>query len=205
MRIAAIILMTAIVLPALSSPLPAEITQHVSRDGTIEYRNSRKAAASGTRHEFSSPHTALIETISQEENIDPYLVKCVIKVESNFNAGAVSTAGAMGLMQIMQDIARDYGVKDPFNPRENITAGVKHLKYLLAYFKGDTTLALAAYHAGAGRVKKHMAVPPIKSTVEYVNSVLRLYEKNEPGDVERKVRRLYRKISDEGTIEIYGK
>ncbi|HSV97470.1 MAG TPA: lytic transglycosylase domain-containing protein, partial [Spirochaetota bacterium] len=151
----------------------------------------------------------LINRIAAEEGVDDYLVQCIVKVESDFNAGAVSVAGAAGLMQIMLDVARAYGVSDPFDPGQNLRAGVRHFKSLLATFNGDVTLALAAYHAGAGRVKRHGAVPPIKSTVDYVARVLRYYRGNGPaesaGEIEHKVRRLYKKIAPDGTIEIYGR
>jgi hypothetical protein len=166
-------------------------------------------ARPGVRTVFRSQHLPLIRSIAAEEGVDDYLVQCIVKVESDFNAGAVSVAGATGLMQIMLDVARAYGVSDPFDPRQNLRAGVRHFKSLLASFDGDVTLALAAYHAGAGRVKRHGAVPPIKSTVDYVARVLRYYrgkgQAESAGEIERKVRRLYKRIAPDGTIEIYGR
>ncbi|MGV7927393.1 MAG: lytic transglycosylase domain-containing protein [Spirochaetota bacterium] len=166
-------------------------------------------ARPGVRTVFRSQHLPLIRSIAAEEGVDDYLVQCIVKVESDFNAGAVSVAGATGLMQIMLDVARAYGVSDPFDPRQNLRAGVRHFKSLLASFDGDVTLALAAYHAGAGRVKRHGAVPPIKSTVDYVARVLRYYRGNgkaeSAGEIEHKVRRLYKRIAPDGTIEIYGR
>jgi hypothetical protein len=167
------------------------------------------AARPGGRTVFRSQHLPLIRSIAAEEGVDDYLIQCIVKVESDFNAGAVSVAGATGLMQIMLDVARAYGVSDPFDPRQNLRAGVRHFKSLLASFDGDVTLALAAYHAGAGRVKRHGAVPPIKSTVDYVARVLRYYRGNgqaeSAGEIEHKVRRLYKRIAPDGTIEIYGR
>lgn len=166
-------------------------------------------ARPGGRTVFRSQYLPLIRSIAAEEGVDDYLVQCIVKVESDFNAGAVSVAGATGLMQIMLDVARAYGVSDPFDPRQNLRAGVRHFKSLLASFDGDVTLALAAYHAGAGRVKRHGAVPPIKSTVDYVARVLRYYrgkgQAESAGEIEHKVRRLYKRIAPDGTIEIYGR
>ena len=191
------------------SALPAAFTGGPleAGDGDTIHLGGRGAAAPGARTAFRSPHIPLINRVAAEEGVDEYLVQCVVKVESDFNAGAVSVAGAAGLMQIMLDVARAYGVTDPFDPAQNVRAGVRHLASLLNDFNGDVTLALAAYHAGAGRVKRHGAVPPIKSTVDYVARVLAYYEGKSPraneARIERKVRRLYQRIAPDGTIEIY--
>lgn len=191
------------------SALPAAFTGGPleAGDGDTVHLRGRGAAAPGARTAFRSPHIPLINRVAAEEGVDEYLVQCVVKVESDFNAGAVSVAGATGLMQIMLDVARAHGVTDPFDPGQNVRAGVRHLKSLLDSFNGDITLALAAYHAGAGRVKRHGGVPPIKSTVDYVARVLRYYEggrsRESAARIEYKVRRLYRRIGPDGTIEIY--
>lgn len=189
----------------LAAPLEARIERSTSPDGTLEFRNSPNRKNSVAPAALGSPYDPLIERITSEEGVDCRLVKCLIKIESDFKAGAVSKAGAMGLMQLMQDVARSYGVRDPFDPEENVRAGVRHLRSLLADFGGDITLALAAYHAGAGRVKRHGAVPPIQSTIRYVSDVLRLYDGREHDEVEGKVRRLYTRIRRDGTIEIFGR
>jgi len=185
--------------------LYSEIKKEVLYDGTVQYFNSTSNTVekkTNAKLEFKSQYNDLIESISRTEGLDPYLVKCIIKVESNFKADAVSVAGAMGLMQIMQEIARYYNVKDPLDPKENLTAGTKHLKSLLNYFKNDVTLAVAAYHAGLGRVKKEMKIPPIQSTVDYVNDVMFLYSGKKENSLE-KVKKLYKRINSEGVIEIY--
>src|SRR4030065_212620 len=99
----------------------------------------------------------------------------MVKIEPNFNPDAVSAAGAMGLMQIMQETADYYNLNNPFDPEKNIEAGIRHLKSLLGYFENDTGLALAAYHAALGRVKKTRSLPPIQSTIDYVDRVMFLY------------------------------
>ena len=109
----------------------------------------------------------------------------------------------MGLMQIMQHIARYYKVKDPLDPEENLTTGIRHFKSLLKYFRNDIPLALAAYHAGIGRVRKKMRIPPIQSTIKYVKSVLYYYNRDSSLKIEKKVKRLYRKIRSDGTIIIH--
>jgi soluble lytic murein transglycosylase-like protein len=180
----------------------ATIKKKVQRDGTISYYNHSKTERK-KRFNFKSPYDSLIEDISRNAGVDPYLIKCIIKVESNFKADAVSVAGAMGLMQIMQHIARYYEVKDPLDPEENLTTGIKHFKSLLKYFSNDIPLALAAYHAGIGRVKKDMRIPPIQSTIKYVKSIMYYYNRDNSPNIEKKVKRLYRKIRSDGTIIIH--
>ncbi|MBE0432037.1 lytic transglycosylase domain-containing protein [candidate division WOR-3 bacterium] len=107
--------------------------------------------------------------------VDPELVKIVIRKESEFNPRAVSRSGAIGLMQLMPETARSLGIKDPYNPRENIKGGVKFLGRLIHMFGQDLELALAAYHAGPGLVRRLNRMPEIPATMEYVDYVLSRY------------------------------
>lgn len=113
----------------------------------------------------------MISRISDKYNLDPALLKAVVKVESGFNSGAVSKAGAMGLMQLMPGTAASLGVKDPFNAGENLEAGARYLKSMLDRYNGNVDLALAAYNAGPGAVQKHGGVPPYKETMAYLQRV----------------------------------
>ena len=122
----------------------------------------------------STPVQGLIEDASKRHDVDPLLVESVIKVESNFNARAVSPKGALGLMQLIPATARRFGVKDPFDAQQNIEGGVKYLKYLQQLY-GDDRLALAAYNAGEGAVAKYGAIPPYAETQSYVYEVGRRY------------------------------
>lgn len=117
-----------------------------------------------------------IKKASAKHGVDPYLVKAVIKAESNFDPHAVSSKNAQGIMQLMPGTADDYGVEDLFNPAENIDGGVRVLKDLMDYFYGNKRLVLAAYNAGKGAVIKHgYQVPPYKETRQYVDRVLNYY------------------------------
>ncbi len=107
--------------------------------------------------------------------VDPDLVRAVIKVESNFNVRAVSSKGALGLMQLMPDTAREMNVSDPFDPVANIRGGVRYLSQLMKALEGNIPLALAAYNAGLARVIGHNQMPQIRETRDYVEKVLLHY------------------------------
>ncbi|MDD3580638.1 MAG: lytic transglycosylase domain-containing protein [Desulfobacca sp.] len=113
----------------------------------------------------------LIKEASHQNKLPPSLIKAVIRVESNFNPGATSPKGAMGMMQLMPGTASDLQVGDPYDSRENILAGSRYLRMLLDKFNFHLPLALAAYNAGPERVKKHQQVPPIRETQAFVRNV----------------------------------
>jgi soluble lytic murein transglycosylase-like protein len=193
---------------ALAAPAPAKIYKRINADGSIEYYNKneqKREAGHKLNTSLDSKFDEMIETIAAKHGVDPRLLKCIIRVESDFNPEAVSSAGAMGLMQLMQETARYYYLDNPFDPRKNIETGTRHFKSLLGYFKNDIPLALAAYHAGISRVKKRMALPPIQATIDYVNAIMFLYTGEKKNYSENAVNRLYRRIERDGTIVIYSK
>ncbi len=200
-----LVLFHALVLAAmLVADAHAQVKRDVGRDGTMHFSNPSEPERRAVS--FTSRYDGLIERLAREHGVDPDLVKCVVKVESDFNPDAVSSAGAMGLMQLMPETAGMYGLTDAFNPAQNLSAGIRHLKYLLDALNGDVTLALAAYHAGLGRVQRSgYAVPPIQSTIDYVTLVTRHYYREAPADLGEKITKLYTRIREDGTIEIFGR
>lgn len=137
-------------------------------------RTSFRLANCGRKPEEFEP---IIDKYARQYGVDKSLVKAVIQAESGYNPNAVSRVGAQGLMQLMPKTAQDLKVSDCFNPSENIRGGVRYLRFLLDTFKGDVTLALAAYNAGLARVAKYGGVPPYEETRSYVAKVLN-YQKN---------------------------
>lgn len=118
---------------------------------------------------------SMVSQISKRHGVDEKLVKAVIQQESGFNPKATSHCGARGLMQLMPGTAKTLGVKDSYNPVQNVDGGVRHLKWLLSKYNGNVILALAAYNAGSGAVDKYDGVPPYAETQNYVKSILKNY------------------------------
>ncbi len=141
----------------------------------------------GVRKKFgrgsSQSYDSYIKKVGNRYNVDPHLIKAVIKTESGFNRYAVSKRGAKGLMQLMPATAKELRVGDPFDPKENIDGGTRYLRKLLDIFNGNLGLTLAAYNAGPTRVKKNNKIPRIPETVNYVRKVLRYYKAYKRGGV----------------------
>ena len=119
----------------------------------------------------------LIDEYSSKNGLDSAFVKAVIKQESGFQPKVTSHCGAMGLMQLMPATASSLGVKDAYDPEQNIAGGTKYLKGLLDRFGGDKSLALAAYNAGPNAVLKYNGIPPYKETQNYVKNIMSMYQK----------------------------
>jgi len=150
-------------------------------DEYLGHESSQLAAAKIATANFRGPLAtsedidSAIEQAAARHNVDPNLVRAVVKVESNFNPNAVSRKGAMGLMQLMPATARQLNVKNPFDPEQNVDAGVRHLKQLLDSYGGDVKLTLAAYNAGATAVARSSGVPRYAETQNYVRRITNLY------------------------------
>jgi soluble lytic murein transglycosylase-like protein len=121
------------------------------------------------------PYASLIAASARAHGVAPELVAIVIAVESNFNPNAVSWKSARGLMQLMPETAARLGVKNIFDPQQNIDAGTRYLKKLLLRYNGDLTLTLAAYNAGPDRVSQYRSIPPYRETRDYVRRVTEKY------------------------------
>lgn len=133
-----------------------------------QLRTRLKYASSVNPAEFEQ----LIKSCSVKYGVSSSLIKAVIHAESGYNPNAVSSKGASGLMQLMPATARSLKVADRFNPKDNVEGGVKYLRFLLDTFRGDVSLAVAAYNAGLGKVAKYGGIPPYNETRTYVNRVL---------------------------------
>jgi soluble lytic murein transglycosylase-like protein len=121
----------------------------------------------------------LIDEAAVRYDLNPALIRSVMQTESAFNPIAVSSAGAMGLMQLMPELAEEFGVTDPFDPEQNIMAGARYLRQLLRMHEGNVRLAVASYNAGPGAVARYGAVPPFAETREYVKRVTHLLARSE--------------------------
>ena len=139
------------------------------RAGSVSSVPSRSSAPPGV-----SSFGDLIREASTREGVDPALVSAVVSAESGFNPQAVSAAGAKGLMQLMDGTARSLGVRDAFDPAQNIAGGVKYLRQMLDKYGGDVKRAVAAYNAGPGAVDNYGGIPPYAETQSYVQRVLSL-------------------------------
>ncbi|MGA9543296.1 MAG: lytic transglycosylase domain-containing protein [Candidatus Sulfotelmatobacter sp.] len=153
----------------------AEVSEYLGHDSTQSA--TAKIVNANFRGPVASPGDidSAIEAAAARHNVDPNLVRAVVKVESNFNPNAVSRKGAMGLMQLMPSTARQLKVRNPFDPEQNVDAGVRHLKQLLESYDGDIKLTLAAYNAGAGAVARSSGVPAYAETQNYVRRITNLY------------------------------
>lgn len=156
------------------SPLPfGSLSKPVSVEKTEVKKET--SSLSNTVSKTKDAIMDYIKEASERHGVEEKLIKALIKQESGFNPNAVSSAGALGLMQLMPSTAKYLGVQDALNPKENIEGGVKYLKQMLDKYNGNKILALAAYNAGPGAVDKYDGVPPYKETQNYVRAVLKNY------------------------------
>jgi soluble lytic murein transglycosylase-like protein len=179
-------------LPVLFVPAPgaADLYSFTDREGDAYYTNipgeGRLKVTLRSKKPISKPsspssldreaYEPIIQSASQRFTIDPDIVRAVIRAESNFNRRAVSPKGALGLMQLMPATAQEMAVANPFDPDENIHAGVRYLSELLQLLNQDLFLALAAYNAGPKRVVGRNEIPHIEETRDYVGRVMEYYK-----------------------------
>ena len=153
----------------VSTPEVVEEVKKIVEEGVFPRRSWRYSEHS--RPLFQSKYNDLIIEAAKNFDVDAALVSAVIKAESDYNPRTVSHKGARGLMQLMPATAKRFGVTNSFDPRQNIHAGTKYLRWLLKTFDGNADLAVAAYNAGEGNVWKYEGVPPFRETVTYINRI----------------------------------
>jgi soluble lytic murein transglycosylase-like protein len=173
----------AIVLVFLGASIQAQVHLIVKRDGTKVISNFGSTSAGrgsdwkwwAKQRDRRSSYDSYIDRYAAQYHVDPILVRAVIQVESDFNPRCVSNKGARGLMQLMPETARQYGVHNVFDPEDNIRGGVRNLADLLERYRGDLRRVLAAYNAGDGAVAKYRGIPPYEETMTYVKRALTVY------------------------------
>ncbi len=181
-RSSILIICSVILFLVVTSPVSADIYMKRLSDGTRVFSNCpqgeqwdvyyrEKPRRRHTVHR-KAHYEQLISDIAASHGMDPEVIKSIVQVESGYNPRALSSKGAMGLMQLMPDTASAMGVSNPWDPAENITAGTRYFSRLLRKYQGDMMKALAAYNAGPTVVDTYGGIPPYQETKEYVKSVL---------------------------------
>ena len=178
----------------------ADIYKFVDSNGVVHFTNVDYGTGyEKVMSESDRPVSRSYESIVREKaslyNIDPSIINAIIEAESGWDPNAISPKGAMGLMQIMPGTAIDLGLSNPFDPEENIDAGIRYFKMLLKKFNGDAKLAVAAYNAGPSVVEEYGGVPSYAETKRYIRNVLRDKTK-----AQSKPARIYRIVYEDGTI-----
>ena len=166
-------------------PLYADIYVYVDSQGVLHFTNVptssnykifiREKPDGSLKSDITRKYDGLITEAAERHGVSFSLLKAMIKIESDFNPRAISSAGAMGLMQIMPENIKRLNIKDPFDPRENIMGGTRYLKQMIDRFKGKLPLALAAYNAGPNIVEQYQRIPPYTETEDYVEAVMKYY------------------------------
>ena len=147
----------------------------LSKGKFLAHETNHRSSSIGRKKAERLLHPIVIQTASRHR-VDPALVKAIIMAESGYNIRAISRCGAKGLMQLMPATARALGVEDAFNPKQNISGGVRYFKQLVTQFDGDIELALAAYNAGSRNVRHYQGIPPFKATRHYIKKVFKYYK-----------------------------
>jgi soluble lytic murein transglycosylase-like protein len=153
------------------------VDENVTRPPSSAPQVSNAQTAAKTEFQIMPTIQALVTSISAKHGVDPELVVAMMKTESNFNRWAVSSKGALGLMQLIPETGRRFGVRDFFDPRQNIEGGVRYLRFLLDKFKGNVELSVAAYNAGENVVERYGRIPPIAETQDYVRKIRAIYKR----------------------------
>lgn len=185
----------------LCTPLHADIYKYTDQNGVVHFTNTPEGKGYTkviTEYNTSSEgkYDHIISRTSAKYNIEPAVIKAVITAESDWNPRAISSKGAVGLMQLMPETAKDMQVSNPYDPEENIEGGTRYLRWLLNRFQGNLDLALAAYNAGPSTVEKTGGIPQFSETRKYVKNVTRMYK----GSAQGKNTKIYKVTYDDGTV-----
>lgn len=207
--------LTSVLLFSLVFPVDAEIVVTQDKDGKIVVSNNYSSHNPYSKTgpvRFKKPmgtqsvplqYLTKIKSLSKKYGVMESLIVAVARAESSFNPFAVSRKGAVGLMQLMPETAKRYGVYNRYNAEQNLEAGVRHLKYLFKKYKQNLTLTLAAYNAGEEAVKKYKGVPPYKETRNYIKRVMKFMGKSYNRFFKPKTRQtIYRIVTTDGRIII---
>ena len=172
---------------AAVSSVHADIYMYIDENGVMHFTNAptsneyeykiyiKEKTAVSKKFYSTDKYDHFISDAAEQTGIDSYLLKAMIKAESDFDPRAVSRKGAMGLMQIMPENFKMLDLKNPFDPWQNIRAGAQYFKKMYERFNGKLALSLAAYNAGPTAVDRYKRIPPYQETEEYVRRVLRYY------------------------------
>lgn len=155
--------------------IPKDVLERRKRMEEDEARFKGSTSSNSKTRLSKQQIEGLAVPIARSMNVDPDLVMAVIEIESGRDAKAKSSKGAMGLMQLMPATAERFGVKNAWDPRQNIRGGITYLRYLLSYFEGDVNYVLAAYNAGENAVDRNGGIPPYKETIRYIEKIRKIY------------------------------
>jgi soluble lytic murein transglycosylase len=169
---------------SLGGPVLADIYRYRDEYGVWHFTNIKKdfrykiyiRTPNKSPTQYIKEYEGIIQQAATRFRLDPFLIKAVIKAESDFDENAISTKGAQGLMQLMPETANELAVEDPFDPEENIFGGTRYLGQLMDRFKQNWQLAIAAYNAGPENVDAYNGIPPFEETQTFVKRVLSYYD-----------------------------